>query len=661
MSTVSPARIVSSLVVILLLWSVALPVSAAVGIAGTQNSTLATPIAKGSMDPAEVARFFDSAVPAGLAKYNVPGASVAVVKDGNIIFAKGYGYADIESRTPVNPNYTIFHIGSLSKLFVWTAVMQLVEEGKIDLDADVNTYLKDFKIPDTYPGKPVTMRNLMTHTAGFEDSFRHAIVRDESDLYPIREYCAENIPARVYPPGTVTSYSNYGATLAAVVVEDVSGMPFERYLDTKILQPLGMTRTSIRQPLPVNMAPPYLASGYEYTGMKNELTPDYIIENSPSGAISSTATDMARFLAAHMQNGTYGNVTILSAKTSDLMHARAFSNDPRFAGMCLGFYETFLNNQRIIGHAGDTKTFHSLVVIIPENNAGFFVSYNSIGGAAARDDLLINFMDHYYPVPEQVQKKPSPDLAQQYQKYRGTYETDRRPYRSFELYTAQLTQSEITISPSGTLLMKTPGKTVEYIPSGNGVFTSTDKTLHRDIAFSEDNSGQVQFLNTGNDPVTASERVPWYATTVFTDTVKNVALVVLATVIIWPAVWLFRRIYRIPVQEVPTGAVYARWTSGIAAIISILFILVILPVVFEYTPLISEYMTNRTTPLALILVLCIPVITGVLAAGAVIFTGLAWRRKYWNIGHRVHYTLVTIALLGMLWWVNFWNLVFWRL
>jgi CubicO group peptidase (beta-lactamase class C family) len=155
------------------------------------------------------------------------------------------GYADIANRTPVDPETTLFNIGSITKLFTWTSVMQLVEEGKIDLDADVNTYLKDFSIPDTYPGQPVTMRHLLTHSAGFEDQTIHQTVAEVEDLYPFRTYCKENIPARVYPPGTVISYSNYGTTLAAVVVEDVTGVPFEQYLNEHILSPLSMTKTSL--------------------------------------------------------------------------------------------------------------------------------------------------------------------------------------------------------------------------------------------------------------------------------------------------------------------------------------------------------------------------------------------------------------------------------
>ena len=122
---------------------------------------------QGPTDPAELEAFLDELLAKDMEEYHIAGAAVSVVKDGKLFFAKGYGYADLEKGIPVDPEQTIFRIGSIGKMFTWTAVMQLVEQGKLDLDADVNTYL-DFRIPDTYP-QPITLKHLMTHTSGFED------------------------------------------------------------------------------------------------------------------------------------------------------------------------------------------------------------------------------------------------------------------------------------------------------------------------------------------------------------------------------------------------------------------------------------------------------------------------------------------------------------
>ena len=173
------------------------------------------------MDERDVGAFVDGYVAHQLEDYGIPGATVSVVKDGEVIFAKGYGEADVKAEEPVVADETLFRIASTNKLFTATAVMQLVEEGRLDLDRDVNAYLDDVEIPDTYPGQPVTLRHLLTHTAGFEERITGTLARDADDVAPLGEHLSENVPARVRPPGEVTSYSNYGVALAGHVVEEV--------------------------------------------------------------------------------------------------------------------------------------------------------------------------------------------------------------------------------------------------------------------------------------------------------------------------------------------------------------------------------------------------------------------------------------------------------
>ena len=173
--------------------------------------------AVGPTDPAELQAFIDGVMAAHMPSRKIPAATISVVKDGELFFAKGYGYADREKKIPVEADKTLFRPGSTSKLFTWTAVMQLAERGQLDLDADVNTYLKTFQIPATYP-EPITMKNLLTHTPGFEDGgFGYLFVKDESGIVPLRESLAAHIPERVRPPGTWSSYSNYGTALAGLI------------------------------------------------------------------------------------------------------------------------------------------------------------------------------------------------------------------------------------------------------------------------------------------------------------------------------------------------------------------------------------------------------------------------------------------------------------
>src|ERR687889_2070987 len=149
---------------------------------GSQGKNVANAQQQGPTDRAELEAFLDEELGKEMQKHHIAGAAVSVVKDGELFFAKGYGEADVEKGIPVDPKQTIFHVGSVGKLFTWTAVMQLVEEGRLDLDADINTYL-DFRIPDTYP-HPITLKHLLTHTAGFEDRYFEVAALDADDQLP---------------------------------------------------------------------------------------------------------------------------------------------------------------------------------------------------------------------------------------------------------------------------------------------------------------------------------------------------------------------------------------------------------------------------------------------------------------------------------------------
>jgi CubicO group peptidase (beta-lactamase class C family) len=647
--------------VLLVLVALTAPVSAGdAGAAHLSFNSTAPP--GGPSDPAEVGAFLDEVVPAAIARYNVPGATVSVVKDGKLVVARGYGYSDLVNRTPVNADNTLFRIGSISKLFTWTSVMQLVEEGKIDLDADVNTYLKDFKIPDTYPGQPVTMRHLLTHTGGFEDSSHRMSWSSYDDMISIRQYCAENMPARVNPPGSVTSYSNYGTTLAAVIVEGVSGMPFEQYLQSRILDPLGMKNTSISEPLPDDLRV-RLTNGYSFTGKENAASDDYIFIIGPAGSIGSTSPDMARFMIAHLENGRYGNATILSPGTAEEMHALAFTNDPRVAGVCLGFYETFYNGRRLIGHGGDTDLFHSELVLIPDEKTGFFVSGSSTGGRGLRNALKTAFMDHYYPAETQAVPEPDPSVSATLQKYAGTYLTNRHNFARYEKYNAYPAETEVIASPDGTLMTVSGGSRTVYVPVADGVFTPADGSRPADgnVVFHTGADGSVEYFEYINVPVMVNSHVPWYATAAFRNNLETAASAVLATVLLWPALLIFRRMYKVPDPSFPRSAVAARWVAGLAALVILIFAFVLLPWVNDNMAVQIAYMQSQAMPWELLTVLALPAIAAALSLGAIALAGLAWKEKYWTAAHRVHYTAVVIALIAMLWWVNFNSLWPWCL
>src|SRR5438270_595042 len=346
------------------------------------------------LSQSDLEAFLDGMMPLQLAREDIAGAVISVVKDGKVLFARGYGYSDVEKKTPVSADSTLFRPGSISKLFNWTSIMQQVELGNLDLDRDVNDYL-DFKIPSTFP-KPITLRDIMTHTPGFEETVQELFVPSAKDLTPLDQYVKGHLPVRIYPPFTTPAYSNYATTVAGYILQRVSGEPFDTYIEHHIFQPLEMSHSTTRQPLPEALQP-LMSNGYN---VASEPAKGFeFVEAAPAGSSSVTGADMQHFMIAHLQNGRYGDAQILHPETAQTMHTRQFSNLPDMNGMCLGFYEETRNGHRIIGHAGDTDYFHSDLHLILDAGVGFFISYNSAGKGEtrAREAVWHAFLDRYFP------------------------------------------------------------------------------------------------------------------------------------------------------------------------------------------------------------------------------------------------------------------------
>jgi CubicO group peptidase (beta-lactamase class C family) len=387
-------------------------------VASDRNLSVAPTQPQDPTDPAEMEAFLDNLFAKDMGEHHIAGAAVAVVKDGKLFLAKGYGYADVENGIPVDPEQTLFKVGSVTKLFTWTAVMQLVEQGKLDLDADINTYL-DFRIPDTYP-QPITLKHLLTHTSGFEQRLLGSLVTDSDDLMPVREGIISYMPARVRPPGEAAGYSNYNAMLAGYIVARVSGQPYDQYLQEHIFNHLGMVHATAHWPTPPDLRP-YASLGYAYVDGAFQVFPDYTGQAAglPSGAVQASVTDMARFMIAHLQNGCYSDADItagciLKESTVQQMHGTLYTPDPRLLGMAYGFSDYSDNGQRTFGHGGYFPPMRSELLLLPDQNLGVFVTYNSDINILTRQHFGFQraFFDHYYPVSVAEPIQPSADFAE---------------------------------------------------------------------------------------------------------------------------------------------------------------------------------------------------------------------------------------------------------
>jgi CubicO group peptidase (beta-lactamase class C family) len=515
------------------------------------------------MTVADVQAFLDGFVPMQLERENIAGAVVLVVKNGVVFFAKGYGYSDVDKKIPVTVDATLFRPGSISKLFTWTAVMQLVEQGKLDLDQDINKYL-DFTIPAKF-GKPITLRNLMTHTPGFEEQIKDLINEEGAPIAPLKQHLSQHIPERIFPPGTTPAYSNYGASLAGYIVERVSGRPFNDYVAENIFKPLGMTRSTFVQPLPPDLKP-LMSSGYNLGSGKAK--PFEIVEEAPAGALAATAADLARFMIAHLQDGKFENAQILRPETAQQMHARQFGLVPELNGMCLGFYEESRNGHRIIGHGGDTIYFHSDMHLIPDAGLGFFVSYNSAGKGelSPRTALWEHFLDRYFPyTPPKAEKLSTADADAH--SVAGHYVSSRRSESTFLKVIAVADDVQVVPDENGTIKIAAfkdfNGQTKKWQEIAPLVYRSINgQDL---IAFRRDERGRMQLVP--NFPAVVLQLVGLAANSDFNQLLIIAVLAVLAlTFICWPLAAIIRNHYHV---RLDLDAAYLRlrpWVRAICAL-----------------------------------------------------------------------------------------------
>ena len=616
------------------------------------SSTPKGPTVARELTASDVEAFLDGLVPTQLGRDDIAGATIAVVKDGKLLFAKGYGYSDYKLKKPVSATETLFRPGSVSKLFTWTAVMQLYEQGKINLDADVNTYL-DFKIPDAF-GAPITMKQIMVHTSGFEGRIKDIIGVGETSP-DLGKYLKTHVPERIFPPGTTPAYSNYATALAGYVVERVSGQPFSEYIEQHILKPLNMNHSTFAQPLPATLAPG-MSNGYARAS--GEPEPFEIVVPFPAGSLSSTATDMAQFMIAHLQNGQLGDVRILKPETAQLMHSRLFGLDEGTNGFAYGFYEESQNGQRIIGHGGDTQYFHSDLHLMPDAKVGFFVSYNSAGRGetSPRTMLWELFLDRYFPYtvpsgPAISSAQSAADAKTVSGKYLLSLKFESSPFKAFSLI------GEFDVYPVADGLLEVgqlveangkPGQWQEIAPMRFRRVNGQDI-----LVFKPDQNGRMQMI-VSMFPFYDFHRVGfWQSKTTLLSVLVVSLVVMLLTLLLWPIGWFIRRHYGQRLELTRTEW-WLRVGVRIVFALNLIFVLA-LGALLSYGSSHLAFFSERADSW-FFLVQVIGVI-GAIGCLVVLFNALyTWRSERRRIWSKLQATLFALVCLGFLWFAFAGNL-----
>jgi CubicO group peptidase (beta-lactamase class C family)/heat shock protein HslJ len=630
-----------------------------VGLRFGSRQPTAVMLPPGPNDPSELEAFLDAYFAEQMSTLHIPGATFALVKDGRIVLSKGYGYADLENQVPYYPDRTLFWAASIAKIFSVVGALQLHEQGLIHLEDDVNRYLADFQIPDDY-SQPVTFHSLLTHTDGFEARIIGDAARTAADLRPLRTVVQRNLPNRVAPPGRFLTYGNYATNLAGVLIEDVSGISFSAYMETNIFRPLEMNRTTFQQILPPGWIAD-LAVGYGFSDGQYDPKPFVYVDSLPQGGARSTATDMAHFMIALLQGGRYRDIQLLNSDTVRLMFQQQFTAHPSLGGITYGLFEIYGNGQRLLIRDGDGWGFRSRMMLIPDQNLGFFVNYNNEDADGLRKDLISQFLDHYYPISAHNPPAPRADSVNQVEQFAGIYrplQADESTFFKIALLFAQ--QIRVTDGKDGTLLLEPLGMGDNYGGfEGASRWVETEPLFFRqvdgkgELAFGPADDGRIEFLFSGQKYHGTYRKIAWYETPgLHVASLGVSAVFLLGALFLWPVeAWLKRRR---GILVPPIWPRLARWLAGIICALHVAFLVAITIVMGSFVDIIYG------VPGLLRAALVLPLLAAFLAPIQVVMIVLAWRNRYWSIWGRAFYTMLTAVVLSFTWWLDYWNLLGFR-
>jgi CubicO group peptidase (beta-lactamase class C family) len=597
------------------------------------------------LSAADVEAWLDGLLTYGLADNDIAGAVVAVVKDGKVLFQSGYGYADVNGKIAMDPEKVMTRIGSTSKLFTWTAVMQLVEQGKLDLHRNVDDYL-DFKV--SAPGdKPITLLDLMNHRGGFEEGLKDILTFEPGAMQSTETYLKQHPRPLMSRAGAVPAYSNYGAALAGYIVQRVSGEPYERYIENHIFLPLGMHHSSFDQPLPERFIA-LVSKGYRSASMPPQ--PYELVVTRPAGSATTTAADMAVFMLAHLQRGHLNNFDMLQNETAQLMHTPSSPALPGFGTMAHGFFHEVRNGRTVIGHGGDTVFFHSELDLLPEEGVGIFYSFNSRGRDEAvyglRKAVMDQFMARYFPQAGPPQEfVPLASATTDARKIAGRYESSRRVEHGFLSIFYLLQQAVISANPDGTIDAPKafqPG-TAKFREVAPDVWRESDGTHQLALR----NIEGLKTVIDSEDPTSVLQAVPAFRSAALNLTVLSGSLAILmVAVVLWPIIHLVRRHYRLPAAYCADERRLRLFLRSAAAFDLIWFlgwVAILLPVVSTQL----DFYNAGLDPVVRVLQIA-GVLVLVLAAVAIWGFGRAFKRKVTWLA-RVGNGAIAAALVGLAW------------
>ncbi|MCP5098820.1 MAG: beta-lactamase family protein, partial [Chloroflexi bacterium] len=631
-----------------------------------------TAILNGLTDPAELESFLDEYLAKQMTEHHIPGAVVTFVKDGELFLSKGYGYADLDSQTPFDPEQTLLTTASIGKVFTAVSVLQLAEQGLIELHDDVTPYLGEVQLPNRHP-EALTFHHLLTHTDGFEARMIGGAALTESDLVPLATLLNDYMPDQPYAPGEYMTYGNFAANLAGHLAAEIGERPFLQLTHDNIFTPLGMSSSTFDQRLSDEMTA-RLATGYEYADSDYLPVPFFYIRYTPEGGLRTTANDMSRFLLALLNDGTYDGGHILNEATTASMLTPQFRPQPQMSGISYGLFEHLENGRQLFLRDGDGVGTRSRMVLFPDEEMGFFISYNS-GSSALRLDIINAILDRYYPTEELALSNvevPMSGYQERVDRFTGSYRPLQADATTFGKSMYFFSQQVEIKAEDGLLSLTSTGMGDER-SSTMGGFEGTTQWVEvaplqfaqvdgkGQIAFGEDGNGRITHLYSGQGYHSAFGKLAWYESQSVQIIVLELAALLIISLVVqafvgWPVGLLVRKVRGREINNTVWADVSARlWAAFVSGLLA-LFIFRAIGVLYAIDTIgglpnfvwgISDEMVASLNAIYLpaLMVLTLPLLTA-----------WAWVRGWWKLGGRIHYTLVTLSTFALIWWAWYWQL-----
>ena len=660
---------------VIIIGAVYQPAFATTSVEATISGQAATQLSEPT-DPVEFEAFLDAYLAGQMETHHIPGVVFSMVKDGKVFFSKGYGYANLDTQIPFDPEETVLVTASLAKAFAAVAVLQLNERGMIDLHEDVRPYFKDFPLETNFD-ESLTFANLLTHTDGFEARPIGSAAFSKDDLLPLGELLETYAPAQLYPPGQYMTYGDYAANLGGYLTQEISGIPFEQYMAENIIVPLGMASSSFVQPPPEEMLGRQ-ATGYDYQNGQQEAVALFYTRYGPSGGLRTTAADMNHFMLALLNGGEYAGAQIMNASTVEMMFTQQFAPHHKLAGITYGLFEHLENRQQLFLRDGDGVGTRSRMVLFPDQDLGFFLSYNS-GDNNLRLDIVSAFLDRYYPATDSNSPAPMDGYQQRASQFVGTFrplQADATTFGKSMYFFSQ--QVEVSVTDEGYLSIEGVGMLGDQ-SNAYGGFEETSLWVEVEPLYFErvDGKGQLAFVQDESENIiqmisgqgyhSTFAKMPWYESQSFHIILIELTAVLLisiliSTLIIWPLSAMIRKLRKQTASENNhwVSVVARLWAAVVGGMLA-LFVFRAIGVLYAIDAVAGQTNFLWGVNNEMVNALNSVYLPAILALALPVFTVLAWVKGWWKLSTRVHYTLVTLAVFAGIWWAHYWNLLGFRL